>query len=1463
MGGLFSTSPSIGLDIPALNKGTELVGKTDRLLDDLTRLSEGIKSSQAVEKLNAFVEDVRNRTTDLFKVANSTVDVFTSIEFMFELMGGASSLVAMLSSPLTPMSVLNGLYTVFKLIKLVVFKLPVFARTALGLVFPDDEQFYDTVEGELASAEGGVLVNLVYAGLITFLPPRVRVILDSFQKYSRIRVLEDLDWLYQIADVIMYIPMYALQAIETGAVHLPDASWKKPMLESIGAAQKQFTTLLSFVPELTTNRLTKELRENIDAVHADRRILSQPDVVQKLANVTSRVESHLVLLRSSHTTIPQGLQQLQTEALNLYRSGIFLVQQSHPEPVAILLYSRPGEGKTVFTQRCRQYWSANGKNTIYDYTPTDSRSDFHDQYHDQNVWIHEDIGQRGEQDWAQYIMHIGTNPSRMDGAALDKKSTIFFRSQVIFGTTNTPLQRSPLVRVKDCGWTDARAIYRRWLVVDFTRDNKQCPVWKFDVRSERWVQTADTMDSSDPKAFCDAIRDLYKVKVQEHTQLVKSYDQVADYCLADAEGRTVKTVIHGNETGVCDSPIAYDHPRFQRVTFGAAEQEVNFSVGEQRKLLASGLLINGESSEVGIGEAHVGTPEEWVAYKESSVKRFQTRVSEGLASAWDFLSATFDVLRTQVPVEYWIGAGVFVGLSMLAKAAVSWLFSTKTPSFYEPFLHWGKSAKRTTAAELYAEAGIQLKTETYPSDAVAAVANNVLSVVFTYDSIAVAGHLVVVDHETFITNAHLLLESSGQPKEVFVKATDGAGVEKIAAFMVPRRWDLDEDLVVLTQKYPHVPVFRSLKRAMVKQPSRSDLYLVVPYGCVSLGVPERYEVTTGVYRNTQRVFRSKEGIYHNYDNVLSGMPGLCGALVCTYDGYIVGWHVASVMGKGYVRFWNPWLKEFITQGKDVEVAPVKQDPVIKGALVLDNPEFHHVTLQSGIKPSKMLGPMLASAVLSDSGAPLRVPAELGGTREVDGSEVRTYDYSRTKNLTKCENPIDMKALAFAKAYITTVFRRVTQGKVVRPLSNEEVVAGLLVDDIPLKRVNLEASAGVPWGGLVGEWVDTSKKEIHPKLLAHMNDLEKRAKNRDKHWRDVCFKDCNKDEMRDVAKAKKPRCFAAGPLHYTLLLRRWFGRFQPMFMKRRLDTGVMIGINATSQEWHHFWKKLTERPNHFDGDYEMWDGGMRREFQEELNDVVASCTPDYDTAVTLLSYLCETTHVGMDFTYMTNHSVPSGHGLTASYNSWINLMYVAYAWYKLVGVGFRLSTDALLHRFSEDIWAPVYGDDIVCSVASRVTGQFNALTYATVMKDIGLGFTSASKRAQDKPFTPLRDITFLKRRFYANRMLGSITGPLELSVLKGSCGFVHDDTRDMEITRQKVNAIQRELFLHDPNVYSVVWGEVKNAYRQAFDREPPELSLEEMKALYDNGELRMDMFEGISEGEMTIRRSKSLFTKKSV
>lgn len=1375
------------------------------------------------------------------------------------------------------------LYSIYKLIKLLIFKLPTFVHVVWDFISPPTEEFFDVEEPNLVAEANGA-INMVYAAFITMLPFKIRKILETYQAYTRIKILEDMSWIYQIADLILHIPAFVCHKTSELLSTLPNECAQN-LSTILARASQQFEGLLDMFPELMSVRILDEMTTFIGRIQGDRKLLANKQFMSEADNVLQRATRFINNHRANGHNESVVFRTVFTELTNLYRSGLFLIKPSHPEPVAVLLYSRPGQGKTYFVSALRECLTRGGANTIYDYVPTDSKSDFHDQYMNQNIWIHEDIGQRNVSDWGQYIIHIGSNPSRMDGAALDKKSTIFFESQIILGTTNIPIHNKVLKREPNCGWTDERAIYRRWTVILFDRTKKFNVSRVYDHDRDIW-HNGPTFNVGDVSQFAMQLYNMRLDNVQKHETILQQSsnlsfdlnfanikpdmdelpvdeptDEEVTVAKRNARSRAIRLAAEGRKKEIV---VAIEHqdtveevqhyqPRFQVVEgdfdakkLGIDQWQHMFDMSEQSqsKLLAGGYLINGGTQVVGHGRIVITRDiTTWKKWLQATFEQAIDEAGKKFASSLDFIRSLSDTLTVFVDGKVWAIAGFITGLSIFGVLVYNWYKTNHNKAeHFESFVSYGRVKKRLTAVDVFAEVRTTLQTQDPPNETIRSVQRNVLSCEYTYRSVTTYSYALALDAHRIMLPAHSLLGADEKPTEIFVRARDMEEREIISSFFVPTEWNVILDYVILTYKNAHATVFRTMESALTKKPTSIDLFLVLTEGVVPIGHMDHNKFISGTYWYKSRPYDASAMLTHTYDGKAMDAAGLCGAPVVTKDGFLVGWHIASdSKGTGYVRIWPLEIKKHVYEAKtpppQVELASSNH----KGVLITTDKTYHHVNLKSAIKPSAMLVPMLQHASLVDNTGNLpRQPCELGGHIQLEtGEVVRTYDNSRTKNFTVVEKPVNMEALNFATEYVRDLLTTYV-GAPVAPLTEEEMVNGVSEDLVYMNKLNKDASAGVPWGKTIAAMLVDGK--IAPEVKDLMLKIEGLASQKKKDPELVKFKDCDKDEMRDAEKINKPRCFSAGPLHYTLLLRKWFGRIGSTLMRTRHQHGIMIGINATSREWQTLWHGLSRFCRHFDGDYKKWDGAMRREFQERLNSVLSTFTQNPTLSETLLTYLCETTHVGMDLTYITTHSVPSGHGLTALYNSLMNKMLLAYAWYILYGQFLKMSIQSLIAEMNNTLYAPVYGDDLVAAVAERIATAFNAVKYSIVMDDLGIGFTAANKKAHVKPFGLLRDVTFLKRHFVAHRTLQSIVGPLDINVLKATCGYVHDVGRDREITDQKMSMIQRELFLHGDVTYYEVWGALLRCYEEAFGAPyTGVLTDTAIVEIYNRGELRSDLF----------------------
>ena len=207
--------------------------------------------------------------------------------------------------------------------------------------------------------------------------------------------------------------------------------------------------------------------------------------------------------------------------------------------------------------------------------------------------------------------------------------------------------------------------------------------------------------------------------------------------------------------------------------------------------------------------------------------------------------------------------------------------------------------------------------------------------------------------------------------------------------------------------------------------------------------------------------------------------------------------------------------------------------------------------------------------------------------------------------------------------------------------------------------------------------------------------------------------------------------------------------------------------------------------------------MLVQFQQELNEVIMSKqnglnNDDKTIAEVMLGLVSYAPTISSNRVYIATHSLPSGCGLTAWYNSMINKMYSAYIYYILMT---REERKPEISHYIRNIYQAVYGDDMLASVSDEMKDIFNGPAYAQVCNEMGLKFTPADKGDWTYTTRSLSECSFLKRDFKFHYKLNKLVAPLENKTMKSTLNYVSDSFRNHELTLTKMYNHQREAFLH--------------------------------------------------------------------
>lgn len=191
-----------------------------------------------------------------------------------------------------------------------------------------------------------------------------------------------------------------------------------------------------------------------------------------------------------------------------------------------------------------------------------------------------------------------------------------------------------------------------------------------------------------------------------------------------------------------------------------------------------------------------------------------------------------------------------------------------------------------------------------------------------------------------------------------------------------------------------------------------------------------------------------------------------------------------------------------------------------------------------------------------------------------------------------------------------------------------------------------------------------------------------------------------------------------------------------------------------------------------------------------------------------SYI-RSTHVCDGNFYRWAGSLPSGHPLTITFNCLYLSVAFRCAW---------LYNGNQLKDFRENVSLITYGDDSILSVKEAYIDSFDHVHIAQGMMSIGLSYTDAQKRDADKcpRYKSIEEITFLKRAFRYDPLLGQTVAPLKLeSILERVC-WSSTKGDDKELMFARCNDSLQDLVLHGKEIWEKYGPNIVDAYEKEYN-----------------------------------------------
>lgn len=342
---------------------------------------------------------------------------------------------------------------------------------------------------------------------------------------------------------------------------------------------------------------------------------------------------------------------------------------------------------------------------------------------------------------------------------------------------------------------------------------------------------------------------------------------------------------------------------------------------------------------------------------------------------------------------------------------------------------------------------------------------------------------------------------------------------------------------------------------------------------------------------------------------------------------------------------------------------------------------------------------------------------------------------------------------------------------------------------------------------------------------------------------VVFVDTLKDEKRSLEKvmAKKTRTFAAAPMHFTIVFRKYFGGFLAHMFHNRIHLESCIGVDV-----HTEWSRVAQKLNYFGkgkknivaGDFSNYDGTMNSHIFPRIIEIINwwySSGPESMEAKreankireNLWKAVCYSHHIVGNIIYQWTHGQPSGNPSTAISNSIYNSLVMRYAFYK--------SQELQGMHFNTHVSMVIYGDDNAFAV-SPLAKAFNMELVSKRLAEIGMTYTDESKKTGAVSFRDLSEISFLKRNFVWCPISRKWMAPLALRSILEMTNWVSSSISPREAIRLNCESAIRELYFHDKDTFDEYQGKIASALLLATGYQVTSLSWEQARTKIAAGDV---------------------------
>nr|WPR17965.1 MAG: hypothetical protein [Skomarfal virus 1] len=281
----------------------------------------------------------------------------------------------------------------------------------------------------------------------------------------------------------------------------------------------------------------------------------------------------------------------------------------------------------------------------------------------------------------------------------------------------------------------------------------------------------------------------------------------------------------------------------------------------------------------------------------------------------------------------------------------------------------------------------------------------------------------------------------------------------------------------------------------------------------------------------------------------------------------------------------------------------------------------------------------------------------------------------------------------------------------------------------------------------------------------------------------------KDELRPIQKVKegKTRVFEVPSIVYTILVKKYFGRFGAAY---RGNPGFTLchGIgNDKEAVWTSYAEELALcgiDTRGFDVDYSEFDGSV----PPHAFEVFAAVTDMFygeaykQQRHVLIHMLQHSYQVVGYYLVQSFKGNKSGNWLTDVFNSVVNVHYLMVSWYALYKNRYGSISPGMFHKVVRML---TYGDDVIITSLPQVLAWFNRASVFAVLECFGFKPTAADKTEEVRETDSLWDLTFLKSKFVIDPKAHLVFAPSDKAVIYRETNWVKKKWKDDPIIRRQM------------------------------------------------------------------------------